>query len=137
MKVQISLHSAQTIDGETDANDMTAYGTWERLPDGWRLCYTESEQDGGASVTVTVCGGETVIERRGEISSRLRLQEGKRHECRYETPYGRMALHAEAKRIFFSDAEDTAVLRAVYTLDLNGACTEQEIEFRIKEVSQC
>ena len=137
MKVQISLYSAQTIDGETDTNKMTAHGTWERHLDGGKLCYTESERDGGATVTVTVCGGETVIERRGEISSRLRLEEGKRHECRYETPYGCMALYAEAKRLLFSDVGDTAILRAVYMLDMNGAYTEQEIEFRIKEVSQC
>ena len=137
MKAQISLRSAQTIDGETDTNEMTAYGTWERHGDGARLRYTESAQDGGASVMVTVCGTQMVIERCGEISSRLVLEEGKRQLCRYETPYGNMTLYAEAKRLLFSDLEHTAILRAAYTLDMNGAYTEQEIEFRIKEVSQC
>ncbi len=137
MKVHISLRTAQTIDGDTTVNEMTAYGTWERQLDGARLCYTESERDGGAVVTVTVRGAETVIERCGEISSRLILQEGKRHECRYETPYGCMILHTKAKRVLLSDCGDTAILRADYTLEMNGAGAEQEIEFRIKEVPIC
>ena len=137
MKVQISLRSAQTIDGDTAESEMTACGTWERTPHGVRLCYTESDNDGGATVTVTVRGARTVIERRGEISSQLILEEGKRHACRYETPYGCLELHTKAKRLLFSDLGNTAVLRADYTLEMNGACTEQEIEFRIKEVSPC
>ena len=135
MKVRISLRSTQTIDGETATSEMTAYGTWEPQSDGGQLRYVESAQDGGALVTITVCGGEMVIERRGENSSRLLLEEGKRHVCRYETPYGNMTLYTEAKRLLFSDLKNAAILRAAYTLDINGACTEQEIEFRIKEVS--
>lgn len=137
MNVNISLRSVQRVDGETQTSEMIASGTMERLSEGMRLCYTESPQDGGATVTVTVRGAQTIIERRGEILSQLLLEEGKRHLCRYETPYGKLILHTQAEQLMFSDIGQTAILRAVYTLEMSGAFTEQEIEFRIKEVSPC
>ncbi len=137
MNVKLSLRSVQRMDGDTETTEMTARGTLEMTADGARLCYTESPQDGGAAVTVLVRGAQTIIERRGEISSQILLEEGKRHSCRYETPYGLLTLHAQAKQLLFSNVGNTALLRAVYTLEMSGACTEQEIEFRIKEVSPC
>lgn len=137
MNVNISLRSIQRMDGDTETTTMTAPGTLELLSDGARLCYTESPQDGGAAVTVMVRGAQTIIERRGEISSRIVLEEGRRHGCRYETPYGLLTLHAQARRLVFSNEGNTAFLRAVYLLEMSGAYTEQEIEFEIKEVSPC
>lgn len=137
MDVTISLRSVQRMDGDTETTAMTARGTLEQLPDGARLCYTESPQDGGAAVTVSVRDGQTVIERRGEISSQIVLEEGRRHSCRYETPYGQLTLYAQARQLVFSNEGNTAFLRAVYLLEMSGAYTEQEIEFRIKEVSPC
>lgn len=137
MNVTISLRSIQRMDGDTETAEMTARGTLDMLADGVRLCYTESPQDGGATVTVLVRGGQTVVERRGDISSQIVLEEGRRHSCRYETPYGSLTLHAQARQLAFSSEGSTAFLRAVYTLEMSGAYTEQEIEFRIKEVSPC
>lgn len=137
MEVQISLRSVQRMDGDTETTEMTARGTLELLSDGARLYYTESPQDGGAAVTVLVSGAQTIIERRGEISSQIVLEEGRRHRCRYETPYGLLTLHAQAQQLVFSNVENTALLRAVYLLEMSGAYTEQEIEFTIKEVSPC
>lgn len=137
MNVTISLRSIQRMDGDTETAEMTARGTLDMLADGARLCYTESPQDGGAAVTVLVGHAQTIIERCGEISSRIVLEEGKRHACRYETPYGLLTLHAQARQLVFSNVGNTALLRAVYTLEMSGAYTEQEIEFRIKEVSPC
>lgn len=137
MDVNVSLRSAQRMDGDTETTKMAARGTLELLPNGAKLRYTETAQDGGAAVTVTVRDAQVVIERRGELSSQLLLEEGKRHPCRFETPYGRMILHTQAKRLAFSFEKSAGILQAVYTLDMSGACTEQEIEIRIKEVSQC
>ncbi len=137
MDVTISLRSVQRMDGDTQTTEMTARGTLELLSDGARLCYTESPQDGGAAVTVLVHSAQTIIERRGEISSQIVLEEGRRRSCRYETPYGPLTLHAQARRLEFSSEGSTAFLRAVYLLEMSGAYTEQEIEFRIKEVSPC
>lgn len=137
MDVSVSLRSVQRMDGDVQTTEMTAFGTLEQLSDGARLRYTESLQDGAAAVTVTVRSGQVVIERCGELSSQLLLEEGKRHLCRYETPYGRMILHAQAKRLAFSFSGTAGTLQAVYVLDMNGAYTEQEIEIGIKEVSQC
>jgi len=137
MDVTISLNAVQRMDGDTETTTMTARGTLELLSDGARLSYTESPRDGGAAVTVLVRGGQTIIERRGEISSQIVLEEGRRHSCRYETPYGLLTLHAQARQLVFSNEGCTALLRAVYLLEMSGAYTEQEIEIRVKEVSPC
>lgn len=137
MDVCVSLRSVQKMDGDVETAEMTARGTLELSADGARLCYTESPQDGGAAVTVTVRNAQIMIERRGEFSSNLLLEEGERHACRFDTPYGQMLLHTQAKHVSFSFAEHVGTLRAVYMLDMNGAYTEQDIKIGIKEVSQC
>lgn len=137
MEVSISLRSVQRMDLEEEVTELAALGTLELLSDRVKLYYTEAAQDGGAVVTITVRGAQVVIERRGEISSQLLLEEGKRHVCRFETPYGRMVLHTQAKRLAFRFEKNAGTLQAAYTLDMNGGYTEQEIEIRIKEVSPC
>ena len=136
MNVHVSLRLVQRIDGEQAETELTALGTLEHLEDGVRLTYTEAPDDGGADVTVTARGAQLVIERRGEISSRMILEQDRRHLCRYDTPYGSLSLSTQAQKLLVADWGNTVLLQAVYTLDMNGACTEQEIEFRIKEVSQ-
>lgn len=134
MNVDITLHTVQVLDGETEETRLTARGTLEQRKDGVLLSYTEPE---GAAVTVTVRPSQTVIERHGEVHSQLLLEVGKRHLCRYETPYGRLMLHTQAQTLQFSFENGTGCLQAAYLLDMNGAAIAHQIEIRIKEVSPC
>ncbi len=134
MNVDITLHTVQVLDGETEETRLTARGTLERREDGVQFSYTEPE---GAKVTVAVRPSTTVIERHGEVHSQMLLEVGKRHLCRYETPYGRLMLHTQTEQLTFSFENGTGYLRAAYTLDMNGATTAHQIEITIKEVSPC
>ena len=137
MKVRILLRSIQTENGETASSCLTARGTLDLTADGAKLCYTESEKDGGAAVCITVCGNQTEIDRRGEVSSHLVLENGKTHPCPVQTPYGSFEVCATALALKFLFEKSDGLLVAEYTLDTNGADTRRRIEIRIKEVSPC
>ncbi len=135
MQVTVTLTAVQTVDTETERTEQVAQGQYECTADGFRLQYTEPPQEDGtsAAVTVTVRGEQVVIERRGEMVSQLLLEEGKRHLCRYETPYGRLVLHTRTSRLAVTEWS----IHAVYALEMQQAHTDHEIKIRIKEVSQC
>ncbi len=134
MNVEVTMTSRVTVDGECEESRLTANGTLTRADEAVTLRYTEAE---GADVCVAVRPTQTVIERHGEVRSQMLLEEGKRHLCRYETPYGRLILHAQATRLRFAMNEGVGCLQAAYTLEMSGALTQHEIEITIKEVSPC
>lgn len=139
MNVTIIFRSAQTVDDERTETVFTTTGMLEFVPDGARLCYQEPPQEDapGATVTITVSGTKAVIERCGEIHSRMILEQGKRHACRYDTPYGQIRLYALANDICFDFKGNAGWLKSRYTLDMNGALTAQEIEIQMREVVPC
>ncbi|MBQ9964795.1 MAG: DUF1934 domain-containing protein [Clostridia bacterium] len=136
MQVTVTLTAVQTMDGESNRTEQTMAGTLEKTNDGVVLQYREppQEEEDGAAVTVTVRADRVVIDRRGSTVSQMLLEAGKRHLCRYDTPYGRLMLHT---RTSFLSWDGVGVLRAVYALEMQDMQTDHEIEIRIKEVSSC
>ena len=134
MNVEVTMTSRATVDGECEETTLQAVGTWERTDEAITLRYTEAE---GADVCVTVRPTQAVIERHGEVHSQMLLEEGKRHLCRYETPYGRLMLHVQATRLRFAADGEGGRLQAAYTREMSGAQTQHESEITIKEVSPC
>ena len=104
----------------------------EETENGWHLCYKEPSED-GADVSVTIRDKQVVIERRGETVSRMILEAGRRHLCRYDTPYGNLNLYTNTTVLAVTPMR----IEAVYALEMNGGYTTQEIEIAIKEVSEC
>ncbi len=136
MQVEVTLIAVQTMDGESNRTELTAVGTFEKTDDGVKIQYCEPPQEGedGAAVSVTVRGTQTVIDRRGSTVSQMLLEAGKRHLCRYDTPYGRLMLHTRTSRLSWNGEN---ALYAAYALEMNDMQTDHEIEIRIKEVSPC
>ena len=139
MQVTVTLRTVQTMDGESERMEQTACGTLDFLDSGVKLQYQELPQDGedGAVVTVTVRGDQTVIDRRGSTVSQILLETGKRHICRYDTPYGRLMLHTRTSRLSSEFVGGNGKISAAYALEMNDMQTDHEIEIQVKEVSPC
>lgn len=132
MTVEVAFRAVQTIDDESTETVWTARGTVETTENGWHLFYTEPSED-GADVSIMVRKKQVVIKRRGETVSRMILETGHRHLCRYDTPYGKLNLYTNTTALTVTPTR----IEAVYLLEMNGGYTTQEIEIAIKEVSEC
>ncbi len=136
MKVMINIKGTQTVDGESDVVELTTAGTMEPVPDGWKLCYNESEATGlKDTVTHLTATNERVeLERTGTHPSMLVLEKGQRHHCTYNTPYGTLDLGTYASHIQNALHAHGGKLNFSYTLGFNGSVSaEHTIDITVRE----
>ena len=134
----INVLGTQKVDGESDSIEVITTGDY-RLEDGRvTVIYPEfSEEDPNirTDTTVTYDGERLLIERRGEMSSRLLLEKGRRHRCLYDTPLGQMMIGIFTDSITAELGDTGGVIRASYQLDFNNSavsCNEFNITIQQK-----
>ena len=77
------------------------------------------------------------LSRGGSFGLDLVLEKGKRHNCAYDTPYGRLQMGVYAKKIDSKMAEDGGNLKFAYSLDIGGGeVSDNELEVIVKELKQ-
>lgn len=119
----ISVVGTQTVDGESDSIEVLTNGDYHREENGdITITYPEFSEENPTTrtdTTVTLRGRTLTIERKGEMSSRLILEKGKRHQCLYETPMGQMFIGIFTDSIKVVASDNGADIRASYQLDFN------------------
>ncbi len=129
----ITVLGTQTVDGESDSIEVITTGDYRRKDGRVTVCYPEyAEEDPNkhTDTSVTFDGTVLTIERRGESSSRLMLEKGRRHRCLYSTPVGQMLIGIFTDSIV-ADLDDAGgVIRASYQLDFNNSAVSYN-EFKI------
>ena len=118
----ITVVGTQTIDGESDSIEVITTGDLHIEDGGLTISYPEFSQEDPnirTDTTITMEGSRLTIERRGEMSSRLILEEGVRHQCVYDTPMGSMMIGIFTDSIRADVNEDGGEIRASYQLDFN------------------
>lgn len=136
-KYIITVVGEQTVDDEKDKIEVITSGHYEQKDGVITVTYPEfSEEDPNirTDTTVTLSGGRLTIERRGEMSSRLLLEEGRRHQCLYDSPMGQMMIGIYTDRVRCRLDEHGGEIRASYQLDFSGAAVSyNELHITIKE----
>ena len=122
MNALIKIVGTQRADGEEDTIELTTNGTLERIGDGWKLCYNETEATGmeGTVTQLEICDGRLTLVRSGTHPSMLILELNRRHHCNYQTPYGIIELGTYASKIVSRLSDNGGVLEFHYTLGFNG-----------------
>ena len=119
----ITVTGTQTVDGESDSIEVITSGDYVRDDNGdITVTYPEFSEENPTTRTdtaVTLRGKILTIERRGEMSSRLMLEKGKRHQCLYETPMGQMLIGIYTDSIKVIASDSGCDIRASYQLDFN------------------
>ena len=119
----ITVTGTQTVDGESDSIEVITSGDYVRDDNGdITVTYPEFSEENPTTrtdTTVTLRGKILTIERRGEMSSRLMLEKGKRHQCLYETPMGQMLIGIYTDSIKVIASDSGCDIRASYQLDFN------------------
>lgn len=134
MKVTVHFCNRQTADGETIPTALDAAGTLNTTKNGVKLCYTEPD---GATVTVSAADNRVLFIRRGEITTRLTLEEKKQHLCHCKTPYGEMTFPVDTHGLRADLSAGGGTICAHYTMTMGNDVIKNEIEILVEEVPTC
>lgn len=134
---RITVVGTQTVDGEKDTIEVITEGDLH-IGDGKITVtypeYPEDHPEQHTDTTVTLEGGVLSIDRRGEMSSHLILEQGVRHECLYQTPMGQMFIGIFTDRIHADLNEHGGEISACYQLDFNRTVVSyNEFYISVKE----
>ena len=125
-RYMITVVGKQTVDGDTDTIEVITTGDMTIADGKVTIIYPEYAQDEPSKVTdttVTLEGGVLSIDRQGEMSSHLILEQGVRHECLYRTD-----------KISSDIDEHGGEINAAYQLDFNrSAVSYNEFYISVKE----
>lgn len=122
--VVLSLRGRQSYDGqEPDVIELVTEGTMEFRDGGWDICYEESELTGLAGVTTTfrVEPGRVILERTGNLRSRMVFEKDVPHDSLYQMAFGALMITVCAKHLYFDIVPDGGMIDLVYTIDIENS----------------
>lgn len=109
--VRITLQTVQRAEGQVERQSHTYEGKYYQKDQSHHLIYQEAE---GRRAHLRISAGEVHVHRLGDLSGDLWFIEGDERDARYETPYGRMILTVDTKKLRWE--ENTRRLEVAYRL---------------------
>ena len=137
-QVVLSIRGTQTYEGqEPDVIELVTEGTMEFRAGGWDISYEESELTGLAGVTTTfrVEAGRVILERTGNLRSRMVFEKDVPHDSLYQMAFGAMMITVCAKYLFFDIVPDGGVIDLLYSIDIEHAqagTVDYHLDIRVK-----
>ena len=122
--VVLSLRGTQTYEGqEPDVIELVTEGTMEFRNGGWDISYEESELTGLAGVTTTfrVEPGKVILERTGNLRSRMVFEKDVPHDSLYQMAFGTLMLTVCAKYLYFDIVPNGGVIDLLYSIDIENS----------------
>ena len=122
--VVLSIRGTQTYEGqEPDVIELVTEGTMEFRNGGWDISYEESELTGLAGVTTTfrVEPGKVILERTGNLRSRMVFEKDVPHDSLYQMAFGTLMLTVCAKYLYFDIVPDGGVIDLLYSIDIENS----------------
>lgn len=134
----ISIKGRQKLDDETGEVEVTTLGSYVKKGDSRYIVYKEYNDQNAPQTSVLKVDGESKVTlmRGGAGSTRLILENGKRHVCPYDTGYGCMMIGVFTSKVK-SELDDLGgMLEVNYTLDINSNLSSlNEILITVKEAN--
>lgn len=135
--VIIKITGTQGIDGDENIIELTTVGTLLKQNDEIILSYKEGEMIGAKNVKTVLHakGQESVImERSGELASRLVIKKGSRNNCFYSTPQGDLVIGIFGESIKNSLTASGGTLEMSYTIDSNlQPISKNKVKITVRE----
>lgn len=127
--VLIKIVGTQTADGDSDVVELLTTGSFYKKNDSYYILYDESEVtgfDGSRTVLRYDEGSRRVtMTRSGASHSQLIIEEGRRHQCNYDTGYGSLIIGISCNHLISSLTEEGGDIDFGYSLDVNSALTSE------------
>ena len=122
-EVVLNLRGTQTYEGqEPDVIELITEGTMEFRDGGWDISYEESELTGLAGVPTTfrVEPGKVILERTGNLRSRMVFEKDVPHDSLYQMSFGTLMLTVCAKFLFVDILPEGGVLDLLYSIEIEN-----------------
>ena len=134
----ISIKGSQNVEGEVGEVELTTLGSYMKRGGCRYIVYKEyaSEEVPSERTSILKIDGSSrlTLMRRGGDSTRLILENGKRHFCQYDTGYGNLMIGIFTSRLDTDLNDAGGSLNVSYTLDINSALSStNELSITVKE----
>ena len=125
----VTVRGIQRVEGDDDVVELVTGGRFSCHGGRWLIRYEESDATGyggcHTSLRYDPQKGQVVLLRTGEVHSQLIVEEGKRHQCTYDTGCGTVILGVNGSRIEAELDEQGGTLEFHYSLDVNTALVSE------------
>ena len=136
--VIIKIKGIQGIDeNEEEVIELTTVGKISEVKDGYELIYDESELMGAKNIKtkLTVNKNAAVMERSGEMSSKLVIEKGVRNNCFYSTPHGDLMIGIFGEAVECDIKGENGKIFLCYTIDSNlQPISRNKVEITLRKV---
>lgn len=136
-KVLVKIKGMQGLDGEQDIIELSTEGTLRCFEDEYIITYSEDQTVEGSKTKTQLTvrqDGTVILERRGDLNSRLIITEGERNNCLYAIPQGSLTLGIYGKEVKSNLTECGGTVKMVYTIDVNlEPLSENTVEITVEE----
>ncbi len=137
--IKIDIIDSHDTDGDIVDMEMSTFGTLEVKGDEYQITYTEHGSELEGCVTNLKVKDKCVtMTRTGAYTSELIIEQDKRHNCHYATPFGDFMMGVYAKRVDSQMKNNGGTLSFEYTLDFNSDFASiNQLTINVKEIPQC
>ena len=136
--VLITVVGIQGIDGEEDTVELTTEGRFGIKDGKYFLSYDEGQivEAGKVKTKIFINSPDSVVlQRTGDISSRMEITAGERKSCFYSTPVGDICIGIYGENIELDLKENGGNINLVYTIDSDlKLISKNRVKITVKEV---
>lgn len=119
--VIIKIKGAQGLDlDDAQVIEFTTEGTMEVNEDGYILRYDEGQMMGLGNVSTVLTAkknGTVVLDRNGDLNSRLIIRHNRRTSCFYSIPQGELTLGIYGKTVDVNLNDEGGTVKLEYAID--------------------
>ncbi len=137
-EVLLNITGVQGIDDNKETVEFSTVGTMETDLTGTHFYYDESQilKAGSIKTALNILNdGSVILERSGDLNTRLVLEKNKRNNCHYNTPFGDMMIGIYCNQLDIDLNGNTGRVFMDYSIDSNfKEISKNEVTINIKEV---
>ena len=121
------------IDQEPEVIELVTEGTLENTPNGWEICYEESELTGleGAATSFLVATDRITLTRTGNLKSQMVFRVGIPHESLYNMGFGVLLITVNATKIQCALSEEGGWVDLSYGIAIEQSAAGN-IDYRLE-----
>ncbi len=140
-EVIITIKGIQGIDGESDTVEFTTVGRFGQRDGKYFLSYEEGQLIEGGNIKTKFfinSSDSVVLQRDGDIKSRMEIEKGQRRICFYSTPIGELSIGIYGETVKVDFNEHGGNIKLAYTIDSDlKLISRNEVNITVKEVEKC
>lgn len=136
-KVLVKVTGTQDVDGENAVIELTTEGTLREFEGDYIITYSDDPTESGKKTKTQLTvqkDGTVILDRRGDLNSRLVITEGERNNCLYAIPQGSMTLGIYGKQVNSTMTANGGSVTMIYSIDMNlTPLSENKVEIFVEE----